>query len=49
MFKVPSSTPHKARLPKGSTGRPSIRHSRDESRAAHSEINAHTAQQPRGN
>jgi len=48
MFRAPSKTPYKACGPKGSTGRPSTRHSRDESRAAQSETSAHTAQHATG-
>ena len=48
IFRAPSKTPYKACGPKGSTGRPSTRHSRDESRAAQSETSARTAQHGTG-
>ena len=49
MFKEPSYMPHTACVPRGSTGRPSTRHSRDESRAAQSDTIAQTAQHVTGN
>ena len=48
IFKAPSNAPHKACVPRGSTGRPNTRHSREESRATHSETRAHAAQNASG-